>query len=75
VDEVAKVTGMRRFRLGMPIPLLSALTTVTDRVVPIFPVSHDQISSLQRPNYTELDAFESAFGVQPRPMDLSYLAR
>jgi uncharacterized protein YbjT (DUF2867 family) len=75
VDEVMRVTGMRRFRLGMPIPLLSALTTVTDRVVPIFPVSHDQISSLQRPNYTDLDAFASAFGVEPRPMDLSYLAR
>jgi hypothetical protein len=58
----------------MPIPLLSVLTSVTDRMLPIFPVSHDQISSLQRPNYTELDAFASAFGMQPRPMDLSYLA-
>ena len=75
VDEVMRVTGMRRLQLGMPIPLLSALTTVTDRVLPVFPVSHDQIASLQRPNFTELDAFERAFGVKPRPMDLSYLAR
>ena len=73
VDEVMRVTGMRRLKLGMPIPLISALTAVTDRVLPIFPVSHDQISSLQRPNYTDLDAFERAFGVTPRQLDLSYL--
>jgi NADH dehydrogenase len=73
VDEVMSVTGMRRLKLGMPIPLISALTVVTDRVLPIFPVSHDQISSLQRPNSTDLDAFERAFGVTPRPLDLSYL--
>ena len=74
VDAVMRATGMRRLKVGMPIPLISALTAVTDRVLPIFPVSHDQISSLQRPNYTELDAFEKAFGVTPRPLDLSYLA-
>ena len=74
VDEVMSVTGMRRLKLGMPIPLLSALTVATDRVLPVFPVSHDQISSLQRPNFTELDAFERAFGVRPRALDLSYLA-
>jgi uncharacterized protein YbjT (DUF2867 family) len=74
VDEVMSVTGMRRIKLGLPIPLISALTVVTDRVLPMFPVSHDQISSLQRPNSTELDAFERAFGISPRPLDLSYLA-
>ena len=73
VDEVMRVTGMRRLKLGMPIPLISALTAVTDRVLPIFPVSHDQIQSLQRPNYTEPDAFQRAFGVEPRSIDLSYL--
>ena len=73
VDAVMRATGMRRFKVGMPIPLISALTAVTDRVLPIFPVSHDQISSLQRPNYTDLDAFEKAFGVTPRHLDLSYL--
>ena len=73
VDEVMRVTGMRRVRVAVPIPLISALTSVTDRLLPIFPVSHDQIASLQRPNYTELDAFERAFGIRPRPIDLSYL--
>ncbi|MDQ3690100.1 MAG: complex I NDUFA9 subunit family protein [Chloroflexota bacterium] len=74
VDRVMKVTRMRRLKLPMPISLISALTSVTDRVLPAFPVSHDQISSLQRPNYTDIDAFERAFGVRPRPLDLSYLA-
>jgi NADH dehydrogenase len=74
VDAVSGATGMRRWKLGMPIPLLSALTVVTDRVLPIFPVSHDQIASMSRPNFTELDAFERTFGVAPRPMDLSYLS-
>jgi uncharacterized protein YbjT (DUF2867 family) len=73
VDEVMRITGMRRVRVAVPIPLISALTSVTDRVLPIFPVSHDQIASLQRPNYTQLDAFERAFGIRPRPIDLSYL--
>lgn len=73
VDAVMAATGMRRLKLGMPIPLISALTSVTDRLLPIFPVSHDQIASLGRPNYTDLDAFERDFGVKPRPLDLSYL--
>jgi len=74
VDAVMAATGKRRLKLGMPIPLLSALTRVTDRLLPIFPVSHDQIRSLRRPNFTDLDAFVRAFGVEPRPLDLSYLA-
>ena len=74
VDEVMRVTGMRRLKVPIPIPLISALTSVTDRILPAFPVSHDQISSLQRPNYTDRDAFERAFGVKPRKLDLSYLA-
>ena len=74
VDEVMRVTRMRRLKVGVPIPLISALTAVTDRVLPIFPVSHDQIQSLQRPNSTDLDAFERAFGIVPRRLDLSYLA-
>jgi len=36
-------------------------------------VSHDQIASLRTNNFTELDAFERAFGVEPRPLDISYL--
>ena len=73
VDRVMAASGMRRLALPMPIPLISALTVVTDRILPIFPVSHDQIASLQRPNSTDLDAFQKAFGFSPRPMDLSYL--
>jgi uncharacterized protein YbjT (DUF2867 family) len=73
VDEVMRATGMRRLKVGMPIPLLSAITAATDRMLPIFPVSHDQVSSLQRPNSTELDSFERLFGVPPRRFDVSYL--
>jgi NADH dehydrogenase len=73
VDRVMEATGIRRLKMPMPIPLISALTVVTDRILPIFPVSHDQIASLQRPNSTDLDAFERAFGIAPRPMDLAYL--
>lgn len=73
VDAVSNATGMRRLKVGVPIPLISAITVVTDRILPAFPVSHDQIASMQRPNATDLDAFERAFGVQPRPLDLSYL--
>ena len=73
VDEVMRATGMKRLKLGLPVPLLSAMTVVTDRVLPFFPVSHDQIGSLSRPNSTTLDAFERAFGTRPRRMDLTYL--
>lgn len=74
VDAVMAATGKRRLKLGMPVPVLSAVTALTDRVLPAFPVSHDQVASLDRPNYTDLDAFEHAFGVRPRPLNLSYLA-
>ncbi len=74
VDAVMAATGMRRWKVGLPVPLLRGLTAVTDRILPIFPVSHDQVASMSRPNFTELEAFEAAFGVAPRPLDLSYLA-
>ena len=74
VERVMAITGKRRLKLNVPIPLISALTAVTDRLLPIFPVSHDQISSLQRPNFTDLEAFERAFGVRPRAFDIGYLA-
>ncbi|MEP6680892.1 MAG: complex I NDUFA9 subunit family protein [Chloroflexota bacterium] len=73
VDAVMRATGKRRLKLSVPLPLISALTSVTDRVLPIFPVTHDQVRSLSRPNSTDLDAFERAFGRKPRPIDLAYL--
>jgi NADH dehydrogenase len=74
VDRVMAATGKRRLKLNMPIPLIGALTALTDRLLPIFPVSHDQIGSMSQPNFTDLDAFERAFGRPPRPIDLGYLA-
>jgi uncharacterized protein YbjT (DUF2867 family) len=73
VDAVMAATGKRRLKLNMPMPLIGAITAVTDRLLPAFPVSHDQIASMGRPNYTDLDSFEHVFGVTPRPLDLSYL--
>jgi uncharacterized protein YbjT (DUF2867 family) len=73
LDAVMAATGLRRLKLGMPVPLLSAVTAVTDRILPVFPVSHDQIGSLSRPNATDLDAFERAFGSPAGRVDLSYL--
>jgi uncharacterized protein YbjT (DUF2867 family) len=75
VDQVMEATGKRRVKLNMPIPIISALTALTDRVLPFFPVSHDQIGSLRQPNYTDIDAFERAFGRRPRRFDISYLGR
>jgi NADH dehydrogenase len=74
VDTVMRVTGKRRLKLNLPVPVISAITAVTDRILPIFPVSHDQIASLGRPNHTDLDAFQRAFGIAPRPFDIGYLA-
>jgi uncharacterized protein YbjT (DUF2867 family) len=73
VDAVMAATGMRRLKLQLPVPLLRGLTTLTDRVLPIFPVSHDQVMSLDRPNHTDLDAFQRAFGAAPSAFDLSYM--
>jgi NADH dehydrogenase len=73
VDRVMRATGKRRIKLDVPVPLISALTAVTDRVLPIFPVSHDQIRSLGRPNVAGEGTFERAFGFAPRPFELGYL--
>jgi uncharacterized protein YbjT (DUF2867 family) len=75
VRAVMEATGRRRLMVNVPVPLLRALAAVTDRVLPVFPVTHDQIGSLGRPNWTDIDAYQSAFGRRPRPLDLSYLGR
>ncbi|HET6379867.1 MAG TPA: complex I NDUFA9 subunit family protein [candidate division Zixibacteria bacterium] len=74
VRAVMEVTGKRRLMVNVPVPLLRALTAVTDRVLPVFPVSHDQIGSLRQPNWTDLAAYRRAFGREPRPFDIGYLA-
>jgi uncharacterized protein YbjT (DUF2867 family) len=73
VERVIDATGVRRAKLHVPVPLLSAATAVTDRLVPFFPVTNDQIKSLAIDNVTALDSFERHFGRQPRRIDLSYL--
>ncbi len=75
VDRVMTATGKRRLKVNLPVPIISALTAVTDRVLPVFPVSHDQIQSLGRPNVAEPGSVERAFGFEPRPFDVSYLGR
>ncbi|HEX5579642.1 MAG TPA: NAD(P)H-binding protein [Candidatus Limnocylindria bacterium] len=75
VDAVMAATDRRRLKLPVPVPLLRALTYVSDRVLPVFPVSHDQVASLGRPNYTDADAFQATFGIAPRPLNLSYLSQ
>lgn len=74
VDAVMKVTGKRRLKVRLPMPIIRFITAITDRVLPIFPVSHDQILSMSRPNYTELESFEAAFGRPARRFDVSYLS-
>ena len=74
VDLVMEVTGKRRRKLHVPLAVLKTVTAVTDRVVPFFPVTSDQIRSLGVENIAALDSFQRAFGVPPRPIDLSYLA-
>ncbi len=73
VERVMRATGKRRLKLNMPVPIISALTAVTDRYLPIFPVSHDQIRSLGLPNVTEPDIVQREFGFAPRLFDVSYL--
>ena len=73
VDYVMRATGKRRLKLNLPVPIISALTAVTDRVLPIFPVSHDQIRSLGRPNVADPATMEGEFGINPRPFDIGYL--
>lgn len=72
VDRVMRATGKRRLKLSLPVPLLSALTAVTDRILPIFPVSHDQVRSLGVPNVAGEGSL-TPFGLEPRPFELSYL--
>lgn len=72
VDRVMRATGKRRLKLSMPVPLLRVLTAVTDRILPIFPVSHDQVRSLGVPNVAGEGSL-APFGIEPRPFDLSYL--
>lgn len=73
VDRVMRATGKRRVKVNMPVALISALTSVTDRILPIFPVSHDQIRSLGRPNVADPRSMERGFDIVPRPFDLGYL--
>ena len=73
VERVMRATGRRRIPMSVPIPVISGITALADRVLPVFPVSHDQIASLRTDNYTALDAFERTYGISPRPLDLSYL--
>jgi len=73
LDAIMEATGIRRRAVNLPFPIFEGAMALTDLVAPSFPVTRDQIQSLRFPNWTDLDAFQRAFGAAPRPLDLSYL--
>jgi NADH dehydrogenase len=77
-EEVARALTKRRLIVPMPVPLISLVAGLMEKLrLRFFPVATDQLRQLALDNVTRPDAVHSAFGFVPRTMDgeLLYLRR
>ena len=77
VEEVLRAMGKRRVLVPMPVPLIRLVAGSAELVRLPFPVATDQLRQLKLDNVGPLDAVESAFGFEPRPMEggLAHVAK
>jgi uncharacterized protein YbjT (DUF2867 family) len=78
VEEVASALGKRRWPIPMPVPLISLVSGVSDRIGIPFPVATDQLRQLRLDNVaTSTDVVSKELGFEPTDMagQLVYLRR
>jgi uncharacterized protein YbjT (DUF2867 family) len=77
-QEVARSLGKRRWTLPMPVPIISLVSGVSDRIGIPFPVAQDQLRQLRLDNVAaSTDVVPAELGFDPTDMggQLAYLRR
>ncbi len=77
MEEVLRGMGKKRLLVPMPVAVIRAVATVSEKVRLPFPVATDQLRQLRLDNVGPLDGIPAAFGFEPRSMEgsLTYLGR
>lgn len=69
-QEVARAMGKRRFIIPMPVPIISLVAGLAEKLrLRFFPVATDQLRQLALDNVGPLDGVHRAFGFVPRKME------
>ncbi len=68
--EVARTMGKRRLIVPMPVPIISLVAGLAEKLrLRFFPVATDQLRQLALDNVGQLDSVHRAFGFVPRKME------
>ena len=68
--EVARTMGKRRLIVPMPVPIISLVAGLAEKLrLRFFPVATDQLRQLALDNIGQLDSVHRAFGFVPRKME------
>lgn len=77
IDLLARLLGVRRGKLHIPVPVMRAQAAVMQRLLPRPPVTVEQLKYLDLDNVTDLDSVQRHFGFAPLApsADLEYVRR
>jgi NADH dehydrogenase len=77
MEEVLRGLGRRRLLVPMPVAVIRLVAGASEAIRLPFPVATDQLRQLKYDNIGPLDAVQTGFGFEPRPMDggLTHLRR
>jgi NADH dehydrogenase len=68
IDRIGEVTGRKRMKLHMPMPLMKANALLAEKLLSKPPFSRDALKMLEEDNTTKRNALVEVFGLSPRTL-------
>lgn len=68
IEKIGEVTGHKRMKLHMPMPLMKANALLAEKLLSKPPFSRDALKMLEEDNTTKLNALVEVFGLLPRTL-------
>lgn len=68
IERIGEVTGRRRMKLHIPMPLMRANALVAEKLLSKPPFSRDALKMLEEDNTTELNALTQVFHLKPKAL-------
>jgi NADH dehydrogenase len=68
IERIGEVTGLRRRKLHVPMPLMRANALLAEKLLSKPPFSRDALKMLEEENTTGLNALVEVFGMTPRAL-------
>ncbi len=65
IDLIAKVLGRKRLKVHVPMPFMRMGAAVAETILPVPPITRDQLLMLEEDNVTDENSLSDVFGIEP----------